>query len=77
MMMKRVRKTDKLMAVLHCSLLGRIIRVTEEVIKYRQWIKETFPVPENYTIGPVVIPCTFAEVVAQHSSAESTKDSNR
>jgi non-canonical poly(A) RNA polymerase PAPD5/7 len=25
--------------------LGRIIRVTDEVIDYRKWIKETFPVP--------------------------------
>ncbi|XP_035719133.1 terminal nucleotidyltransferase 4B-like [Vespa mandarinia] len=27
------------------SILGRIIRVTDEVIEYRRWIKETFPVP--------------------------------
>ncbi|XP_014209789.1 non-canonical poly(A) RNA polymerase PAPD5 isoform X2 [Copidosoma floridanum] len=27
------------------SILGRIIRVTDEVIEYRKWIKETFPVP--------------------------------
>ncbi|XP_034947287.1 terminal nucleotidyltransferase 4B-like isoform X2 [Chelonus insularis] len=26
-----------------CSILGRIIRVTDEVIEYRKWIKETFP----------------------------------
>ncbi|KAJ9587332.1 hypothetical protein L9F63_019159 [Diploptera punctata] len=26
------------------SILGRIIRVTDEVIEYRAWIKETFPV---------------------------------
>lgn len=29
------------------SILGRIIRVTDEVIEYRKWIKETFPVPLN------------------------------
>ncbi|XP_031785013.1 non-canonical poly(A) RNA polymerase protein Trf4-1 isoform X1 [Nasonia vitripennis] len=28
------------------SILGRIIRVTDEVIDYRKWIKETFPAPE-------------------------------
>ncbi|KAG7202366.1 hypothetical protein KM043_018692 [Ampulex compressa] len=27
------------------SILGRIIRVTDEVIEYRRWIKETFPLP--------------------------------
>ncbi|XP_021918333.1 non-canonical poly(A) RNA polymerase protein Trf4-1-like isoform X4 [Zootermopsis nevadensis] len=30
------------------SILGRIIRVTDEVIDYRAWIRETFPVP-SYT----------------------------
>jgi len=28
-----------------CSILGRIIRVTDEVIDYRRWIKETFLLP--------------------------------
>lgn len=27
------------------SILGRIIRVTDEVIEYRKWIKETFQLP--------------------------------
>ena len=27
------------------SILGRIVRVTDEVIEYRKWIKETFPLP--------------------------------
>ena len=27
------------------SILGRIIRVTDEVIEYRKWIKDTFPLP--------------------------------
>lgn len=27
------------------SILGRIIRVTDEVIDYRKWIKDTFPLP--------------------------------
>lgn len=26
------------------SILGRIIKVTDTVVKYRQWIKKTFPV---------------------------------
>lgn len=29
------------------SILGRIIRVTDEVIDYRKWIKETFPLSVN------------------------------
>ncbi|XP_033222113.1 non-canonical poly(A) RNA polymerase protein Trf4-1-like [Belonocnema kinseyi] len=29
------------------SILGRIIRVTDDVIDYRKWIKETFPVSAN------------------------------
>ncbi|KAL1437409.1 hypothetical protein MTO96_001467 [Rhipicephalus appendiculatus] len=29
------------------SILGRIIRVTDEVIQYRQWIQEKFPVDNN------------------------------
>lgn len=31
----------------HYSILGRIIRVTDEVIDYRKWIKETFPLTVN------------------------------
>lgn len=29
------------------SLLGRIIRVTDEVIEYRQWIHKNFPIPNS------------------------------
>lgn len=29
------------------SILGRIIRVTDEVIEYRKWIQETFPVESS------------------------------
>lgn len=32
------------------SILGRIIRVTDEVIQYRQWIQEKFPV-DNGAVG--------------------------
>lgn len=31
--------------IFSCSILGRIIRVTDEVIEYRKWIKDTFPLP--------------------------------
>ena len=26
-----------------CSILGRIVRVTDEVVEYRKWIKEHYP----------------------------------
>lgn len=29
---------------LYCSILSRIVRVTDEVVEYRTWIKENFPV---------------------------------
>lgn len=29
------------------SILGRIIRVTDSVIEYRRWVKQTFPVSRN------------------------------
>lgn len=29
------------------SILGRIVRVTDEVVEYRQWISETFPLGER------------------------------
>lgn len=28
----------------HHSILGRVVRITDDVIEYRQWIKDTFPV---------------------------------
>lgn len=30
-------------SLMFSSILGRIIRVTDEVINYRNWIKETYP----------------------------------
>lgn len=39
------------------SILGRIIRVTDEVIQYRHWIQEKFPV-DNGGVGglPALLP---------------------
>ena len=36
------------------SILGRIVRVTDEVVEYRKWIKRTFPVviPDNIMLAP-------------------------
>ena len=30
--------------VIDCSMLGRIVRVTDEVVEYRDWIRNTFPI---------------------------------
>ncbi|XP_077542304.1 terminal nucleotidyltransferase 4B-like isoform X3 [Haemaphysalis longicornis] len=38
------------------SILGRIIRVTDEVIQYRQWIQEKFPVDSNEDLSPLQPP---------------------
>ncbi|CAL8086896.1 unnamed protein product [Orchesella dallaii] len=37
-----------------CSILGRIIRITDDVIEYRNWIRETFPSPEDSM--PKIVP---------------------
>lgn len=37
-------ETNDIFIAVH-SILGRIIRVTDEVIDYRKWIKETFLLP--------------------------------
>ncbi|XP_050050061.1 terminal nucleotidyltransferase 4B-like isoform X3 [Dermacentor andersoni] len=47
-----------------CSILGRIIRVTDEVIQYRQWIQEKFPVDNNEELSALQPPdpeCTRQE----------------
>ncbi|XP_076330343.1 terminal nucleotidyltransferase 4B-like [Tachypleus tridentatus] len=54
---------------IHCidsrhSILGRIIRVTDEVVEYRQWIRETFPVSDPP-----------AKVFTVHSPSTSPKNS--
>ncbi|XP_053669250.1 terminal nucleotidyltransferase 4B [Anopheles marshallii] len=43
------------------SILGRIIRVTDEVIEYRKWIKDTFE--EKLTRQPSLQPLTTTTVV--------------
>lgn len=46
------------------SILGRIIRVTDEVIQYRQWIQEKFPVNNNEELSALLPPdseCTRQE----------------
>lgn len=33
------------------SILGRVVRITDEVIEYRQWISETFPIKSPVSLG--------------------------
>lgn len=37
-----------------CSILGRVIRITDEVIEYRKWVKETFE--SRLIIQPTISP---------------------
>ena len=39
-----------------CSILGRIVRVTDEVVDYRRWIQKTFPIPTPMPPTPPITP---------------------
>ncbi|PNF28797.1 hypothetical protein B7P43_G05693 [Cryptotermes secundus] len=71
------------------SILGRIIRVTDEVIDYRAWIRETFPV-QSYTLSVTnqeeddsLSSCSGSEsstlesVTGSDTDSESSRGSNR
>lgn len=51
------------------SILGRIIRVTDEVIQYRQWILEKFPVNNNEELS--ALPPPDSECTRQEASNRS------
>lgn len=51
------------------SILGRIIRVTDEVIQYRQWIQEKFPVNNNEELS--ALPPPDSECTRQEASNRS------
>lgn len=48
------------------SILGRIVRVTDEVIEYRNWVRATFEhtliSPERYQTCFYSIPCGFIKI---------------
>ncbi|OXA60136.1 Non-canonical poly(A) RNA polymerase PAPD5 [Folsomia candida] len=52
------------------SILGRIIRVTDEVIEYRHWIHKNFPIPNSNShinqqhISARVVPTTYSRPVS-------------
>ncbi|KAL8603055.1 hypothetical protein ACOMHN_015620 [Nucella lapillus] len=57
----------------HRSILGRIVRVTEEVVSYRKWVKENFAVP--ITASPTRF--SYAAVVSSTSATDTTGDSQQ
>lgn len=58
------------------SILGRIIRVTDDVIEYRAWIRETFPVDPMSIKSDEVQQQSYAAVVTRHRSDEDSLSSS-
>ncbi|KAK7869373.1 hypothetical protein R5R35_000681 [Gryllus longicercus] len=58
------------------SILGRIIRVTDDVIEYRAWIRETFPVDPLSVKSDDVQQQSYAAVVTHHRSDEDSLSSS-
>lgn len=61
------------------SILGRIIRVTDEVIQYRQWIQEKFPVDNNEelsTLPPPDSECTKQEASNRSHGKRTTNEAD-
>lgn len=59
------------------SILGRIVRVTDEVVSYRKWIKETFPV--KIRSAAIVEPRgrTYASVATSTSPRGGSEEQKR
>ncbi|XP_025115205.1 non-canonical poly(A) RNA polymerase PAPD5-like isoform X2 [Pomacea canaliculata] len=65
------------------SILGRIVRVTDEVVQYREWVKENFPVSPLHTYVSVATSnsnCNSSVVESQvshnHKTTTSASDSS-
>nr|KAG5707516.1 hypothetical protein BaRGS_012020 [Batillaria attramentaria] len=52
------------------SILGRIVRVTDEVVEYRRWVKENFPV------SPSVVKSSYASVASPAASTTPASNTN-
>lgn len=52
------------------SILGRVVRVTDEVVEYRNWIRDTFPVH----VDPIPLARTYASVT-NGKTGQANKDS--
>ncbi|XP_070187139.1 terminal nucleotidyltransferase 4B-like isoform X2 [Littorina saxatilis] len=66
----------------HSSILGRVVRVTEEVVAYRKWVRERFPVPQlspsrSYAaIASSISPGPVAMVNNAAVDSENTRNAN-
>ena len=59
------------------SILGRIVRVTDEVVEYRKWIKSNFPeqiIPNNTIAEPTSR--SYASV-ANVKTTDNEQETNR
>ena len=54
------------------SILGRIVRVTEDVVAYRKWVKENFVV-----LTPSPNRSSYAAIVSSNSSTNIDAQQNR
>jgi len=62
--------------IILCSILGRIIRVTDDVIEYRQWIQRNFSLPIS-TVPPSSRICAPLELPAVNSDSPSPPEERR
>nr|CAD7195214.1 unnamed protein product [Timema douglasi] len=58
------------------SILGRIIRVTDEVIDYRKWIKVEFPCLDGEDVNDHHRQCSYAAVVTRGRNDEDSLSSS-
>ena len=52
------------------SILGRIIRVTDDVIEYRKWVKDTF----EARLKKILVPSIMGEQMLNRRSSLSSTD---
>src|SRR5665811_1626815 len=57
------------MPFLNFSILGRVIRVTDEVIEYRKWIRDHFPLSNSQNL-PRIVPI-FSRPVLTGATSQS------
>lgn len=61
------------------SLLARIVRVTDDVVRYRDWLRQKFPALETSaeTSAVLCLPVSYAAVVSKAKSPKISKELNR
>ena len=55
------------------SILSRIVRVTDEVVEYRAWIQENFPVKVDDNEMIMNLPRTYASVATSNPLTDKSK----